>query len=162
MADRVGEYEIAQATVKDVHAIRRLEMIIFPIDAYTYLSLTNLLLWPGQSNFKAVDSSGNLVGFVAGSPNWATHIDWIVTLGVHPQHQRHGLGRRLLQVCEDSMTQDLIRLTVRTSNTPAILLYQTCGYTRLYTEFRYYGDGEDGIVMGRSRHEADQGIGTVS
>ena len=75
------DYRIVQATMRDVHAIRRLEQLIFPLDAYTYLSLTTLLMWPGGANFKAVDASGTLVGFVAGSPNWGTHVDWIVTLG---------------------------------------------------------------------------------
>jgi ribosomal protein S18 acetylase RimI-like enzyme len=141
------EYRILQATMRDVHAIRRLEQIIFPLDAYTYLSLTTLLMWPGGANFKAVDAKGALVGFVAGSPNWGTHIDWIVTLGVHPDHQRQGLGRRLLATCEESMSQPTVRLTVRASNESALNLYGAAGYRRIYVEPRYYSDGEDGIVM---------------
>lgn len=141
------EYVISAATVRDVHAIRRLEQIIFPLDAYTYLSLSNLLMWPGGANFKAIDPEGELVGFVAGSPNWGTHTDWIVTLGVHPDHQRQGLGTRLLTTCEERMTQPLLALTVRVSNTPAIRLYEAVGYTRAYLEPGYYNDGEDGIVM---------------
>src|SRR5689334_15509102 len=109
-------YQIVRATMRDVHAIRRLEQVIFPLDAYTYLSLSTLLMWPGGANFKAIDPTGALAGFVAGSPNWGTHIDWIVTLGVHPDHQRRGLGRRLLNVCEQNMSQNTIRLTVRASN----------------------------------------------
>src|SRR5437764_905674 len=97
------DYRIVQATMRDVHAIRRLEQIVFPLDAYTYLSLTTLLMWPGGANYKAVDANGTLVGFVAGSPNWGTHVDWIVTLGVHPDYQRQGLGRRLLATCEENM-----------------------------------------------------------
>jgi ribosomal-protein-alanine N-acetyltransferase len=144
-------YRVLQASVRDVHAIRRLEQVVFPLDAYTYLSLTTLLMWPGGANFKALDRQGNLVGFVAGSPNWGTHVDWIVTLGVHPDHQRQGLGRRLLAVCEDNLTQPTLRLTVRTGNEAAIHLYETAGYYRLYVEPRYYSDGEDGIVMEKQR-----------
>jgi len=145
-------YQITRATMRDVHAIRRLEQVIFPLDAYTYLSLSTLLMWPGGANFKAIDATGVLAGFVAGSPNWGTHIDWIVTLGVHPDHQRRGLGRRLLTVCEQNMSQNTIRLTVRASNQAAIQLYLTAGYRRAYVEPRYYNDGEDGIVMEKTRN----------
>src|SRR5258707_5571767 len=72
MVNVVTDYQISAATVRDVHAIRRLEQIVFPLDAYTYLSLSNLLMWPGGSNFKATDPEGELVGFVAGGPHSGT------------------------------------------------------------------------------------------
>ena len=103
-------------------------------------------------DFKATDPEGELVGFVAGSPNWGTHTDWIVTLGVHPAHQRQGLGLKLLKTCEEHMSQSLLALTVRVSNTPAIRLYEGAGYARAYLEPGYYNDGEDGIVMQKELH----------
>jgi len=151
MVEVDSAYRVAPATMRDVHAIRRLEQLIFPIDAYTYLSLTSILMWPGSVNYKAVDGQGTLVGFVSGSPNWSTETDWIVTLGVHPDHQRQGLGLRLLTTCEDHMTQSTLALTVRASNQPAIQLYEAAGYQRAYVETRYYMDGEDGIVMHKTR-----------
>ncbi len=156
MADRLNSYRLVQASLRDVHSIRQLEQIVFPLDAYTYLSLTTLLMWPGGANYKAVDARGKLVGFVAGSPNWGTRVDWIVTLGVHPDHQRQGLGRRLLSICELHMSQSILRLTVRVSNQSAIALYQSAGYRRAYLEPRYYNDGEDGIVMEKSRDYGDE------
>jgi ribosomal-protein-alanine N-acetyltransferase len=149
-------YSISTATIRDVHAVRRLEQIVFPLDAYTYLSLSSLLMWPGGANFKVVDSHGALAGFVAGSPNWGTETDWIVTLGVHPGHQRRGLGAWLLSTCEQAMTQPTLALTVRASNQPAIQLYERAGYHYAYMEPRYYQDGEDGIVMHKKRYPADQ------
>jgi ribosomal protein S18 acetylase RimI-like enzyme len=146
-------YSIMPATVRDVHAIRRLEQVVFPIDAYTYLSLTSLLMWPGSANFKASDVNGTLVGFVAGSPTWSTQTDWIVTLGVHPLHQRRGLGIALLQTCEAHLSLPTIALTVRASNEAAIHLYENAGYRRAYVEPRYYNDGEDGVVMEKARSE---------
>src|SRR5258708_264437 len=111
-------------------------------------------MWPGSANFKAADANGNLVGFVAGSPTWATQTDWIVTLGVHPRHQRRGLGQALLFTCEESLSLPTIALTVRLSNEPAIRLYEAAGYKRAYIEPRYYNDGEDGVVMEKSRYRA--------
>ncbi len=146
-------YRVAAATMRDVHAIRRLEQLIFPVDAYTYLSLTSILMWPGSVNFKAVDDQGTLVGFVSGSPNWGTQTDWVVTLGVHPDHQRKGIGLRLLTTCEEHMSQPTLALTVRASNLPALQLYESVGYQRAYVEPRYYIDGEDGIVMHKTRSD---------
>ncbi len=146
-------YVLKPATIRDVHAVRRLELIVFPRDAYSYLNLSTLIMWPGGANFKALDGTGEVVGFVAGSPNYTSHIDWIVTLGVHPAHQNRGLGRRLLRMSEAAMSQPRIRLTVRVSNAVAIGLYQSEGYTRCYLESRYYNDGEDGIVMEKVRSE---------
>jgi ribosomal-protein-alanine N-acetyltransferase len=163
---KVGEsvpgYRVEAASLRDVHPIRRLEQLVFLQDAYSYMSLTTLLMWPGQSNFKAIDRLGNLIGFVAGTPNWATHIDWIVTLCVHPDHQGCGLGRWLLEACEASMSQDSIQLTARVSNTRAIHVYEAAGYHRLYIEHHYYSDGEDGVVMGKKRIHPDERIGTES
>ena len=147
-------YDIRPATNSDIFAIRRLEVLIFRRDAYSYLNLSSLLLWPGAANFKAVDLGANeLVGFVSGTPNWGTKTDWIVTLGVHPDHQRHGLGRRLLDIAENALSLPALRLTVRRSNQPAIQLYERAGYLALYVEPRYYDDGEDGIVMQKKRPE---------
>ncbi len=151
MVNVLIDYKVSLATVRDVHQLRRLEQIVFGEDAYTYLSLANLLMWPGGANFKAVDARANVVGFVAGSPNYSTHTDWIVTLGVHPDHQRRGLGRLLLVTCEDAMTQSTLALTVRMSNRAAIELYESAGYQASYTEPHYYNDGEDGLVMMRER-----------
>jgi [ribosomal protein S18]-alanine N-acetyltransferase len=152
MVDPLHGYTVSVATIRDVHPIRRLEQIVFPVDAYSYLSLTSLLMWPGGVNFKAVDHNSIVVGFVAGSPNYGTETDWIVTLGVHPKHQRRGLGVLLLTTCENQMSQPTIALTVRASNYGAIRLYENMGYVRAYIEPSYYQDGEDGIVMQKHRN----------
>ncbi len=135
----------------DVHALRRLEQLVFRDDAYSYLNLSTLIMWPGAANFKATDSGGTIIGFVAGQPSYSSHADWIITICVHPDYRGRGIGHLLLATAEDAMTQDVIRLTVRVSNTRAVKLYETVGYVRVYTEPRYYHDGEDGIVMEKRR-----------
>jgi len=148
----MGErFEIKPATLRDAHPIRHLEMAAFPKDAYSYLNITTLLMWPGGAHFKAVDEQDLLVGFISATPDWGKHIDWIVTLGVHPDYHNRGLGRRLLVMAEKAMSQPRLRLTVRASNTAAIHLYTSADYVPCFTEPRYYSDGEDGIVMEKIR-----------
>jgi len=127
---------------------------VFPKDAYSYLNLSALLVWPGSANFKVTTPNDTLIGFVSGTPNFATHMDWIVTLGVHPDHQGRGVGRQLLDAAEAYMTQDRIRLTVRESNLAARHLYEVTGYTFAYRESHYYSDGEDGLVLEKIRVRA--------
>ncbi len=144
-------YLIKPAVLRDVHAIRRLEVLVFPKDAYTFLNISTLLMWPGGAHFKALDSQGNLVGFVSATPDWAREMDWIVTLGVHPEHQNNGLGRSLLRAGESGTSLPRLRLTVRASNAAAIHLYESEHFAPCYTEPHYYNDGEDGIVMEKIR-----------
>ena len=146
-----SQYRLSPATMRDVHAVRRLELLIFPKDAYSYLNLSTLLVWPGSANYKMTTPDDVLIGFVSGTPNFATHVDWIVTLGVHPEYQGRGYGRQLLNAAESHMTQDRIRLTVRESNRTARHLYETSGYVFAYRETHYYNDGEDGLVLEKIR-----------
>ena len=103
--------------MRDVHAIRRLELVVFPKDAYSYLNLSALLVWPGSANFKVTTPNDTLIGFVSGTPNFATHMDWIVTLGVHPDHQGRGVGRQLLDAAEAYINYRIQRDFARSKST---------------------------------------------
>jgi ribosomal-protein-alanine N-acetyltransferase len=144
-------FAIRNATLRDLHHVRRLEQVVFGHDAYSYLNLSTLIVWPGAVNLKLLDRAGTIIGFVAGQPNFTTQIDWIITLCVHPNYRGQGLGRWLLANAENGLTFPRLRLTVRVSNNTAIALYDSVGYTRLYVEPHYYNDGEDGMVMEKVR-----------
>ena len=58
------------------------------------------------------------------------------TLVVHPKYMKHGVGRKLMDFakdygCEEGMKA--IRLDVSIHNTPAIELYERCGYKYIGT-----------------------------
>jgi ribosomal-protein-alanine N-acetyltransferase len=141
-------YRLEDARLRDLPALQRLEKATFPPhEAYDVLTLAYLLLWPGAVNIKVVESTGELVGYVAGTSHRLRGSAWIVTLAVHPGHRRRGLGRRLLVACEARLRQPVLRLTVRRSNAAAIALYESAGYHPVRVRRHYYADGEDGIVM---------------
>jgi len=59
------------------------------------------------------------------------HRGWINYLAVHPDHQRRGLGRRLMQKLERDLLAlgcPKINLQIRTSNLAATGFYQALGY----------------------------------
>ncbi|MFM7470287.1 MAG: ribosomal protein S18-alanine N-acetyltransferase, partial [Nodosilinea sp.] len=74
----------------------------------------------------------------------------LTLLAIDPAYQRRGLGQWLLvQLLTHACDQQLHRATleVRCSNQVAILLYQSFGFQVLGQRRRYYGDGEDALVL---------------
>jgi ribosomal-protein-alanine N-acetyltransferase len=75
----------------------------------------------------------------------------ITTFGVHPEHRRRGIGRRLLlELADVALELGSARLTleVRVSNEAAQALYQSFGFVEAGRRVAYYSDdGEDALVM---------------
>jgi ribosomal-protein-alanine N-acetyltransferase len=75
----------------------------------------------------------------------------ITTFGVHPDHRRKGIGRRLLlQLAEVALELGSARMTleVRVSNLPAQALYRSFGFAISGRRVAYYSDdAEDALVM---------------
>jgi ribosomal protein S18 acetylase RimI-like enzyme len=139
-------FTIADASLFDLWAIWRLERACFPKDAYDPLTLFNMALTPRLVRLKAVVDD-HIVGFVAGEVNKHEDCGWVITIGVHPHIQGHGIGTALLLAAERALNTSCVKLTVRRSNARAIALYERCGYKWVNTYRRYYHDGEDGLVM---------------
>lgn len=138
--------DIQPASLRDLGALRRLEIACFDKDAWPLLDLMAVLTWPDVIRLKAVED-GKLVGFVAGDPRPSEGVSWIATIGVDPGYQRRGFGRALLRACETQVKLPRVRLTVRISNNKAISLYEQEGYRTCDVWKEYYNDGEDGLVM---------------
>jgi ribosomal protein S18 acetylase RimI-like enzyme len=138
---------LQRATLLDVRALHRLEAVIFPRDAYPYLDLTLMFLWPGIINLKITTTDGAMIAFASCSRGLSPERGWIITLGVAPDHQQRGLGGYLLDACEKRLKRPVLLLTVREGNMPAVRLYQRAGYKTVERKWGYYRDGETGLVM---------------
>lgn len=74
----------------------------------------------------------------------------ILSLAVHPDHRRRGVGATLLTwVVEEAKRRNTssIRLEVRRSNLSAQRLYSRLGFSPLHIAHSYYDDGEDALIM---------------
>lgn len=77
----------------------------------------------------------------------------LFNLAVHPDHQRQGYGRRLLeQLIVELEQKDVITLwlEVRASNARAIALYDSLGFNEVSVRKNYYPTAqgrEDAIIM---------------
>lgn len=74
----------------------------------------------------------------------------IHTIGVDPDYQGRGIGRRMLEQLLEVADGGVIFLEVRTDNEPAIALYESVGFTRVGLRRRYYRvSGADAYTMRR-------------
>jgi [ribosomal protein S18]-alanine N-acetyltransferase len=76
----------------------------------------------------------------------------LMNIAVDPSQRRRGIGRGLLeQMIERGGPEEQYTLEVRTSNTPAIALYEGFGFLPAGRRPRYYRDtGEDAVIMWRT------------
>ncbi|MCP4141023.1 MAG: GNAT family N-acetyltransferase [Chloroflexi bacterium] len=142
--------KIIPATLGDLSSLRSLEKVCFSQDAWALIDLIAVLTFPNVIRLKAVDE-GRMVGFIAGDPRLSEGFSWIATVGVLPDYRRQGIGRRLLNLCEEQLPTTRVRLSVRISNEEAIQLYRQEGYQTINIWESYYKDGADAVVMEKNR-----------
>jgi ribosomal-protein-alanine N-acetyltransferase len=74
----------------------------------------------------------------------------ITTVAVHPSHQRHQFGERLLvRLLEESIERGAcwVTLEVRESNVAAQNLYKKYGFTVVNTRRGYYSDNDENALV---------------
>ncbi|GAA3397500.1 GNAT family N-acetyltransferase [Cryptosporangium minutisporangium] len=75
---------------------------------------------------------------------------WILSLGVHPDHQRRGIGSNLTAEAEAFLAGKGLEqpvLTVDPANTTALRLYEKLGYEQVGKLRNHFGEGEDRLLM---------------
>lgn len=146
MRNSEPNYTILPAGLRDLNQVRDLEKLCFPLDAWPLLDMLGALTLPNIVRYKLVLDK-QVIGFVAGDVRRLQQTGWIATICIHPDFRRQGLAEKLLALCEAEMQMPKVRLTVRSSNTAAIMMYKNNGYQQVGRWERYYKGGEDGVVM---------------
>jgi len=141
---------IEPAAWRDLSAFRHLERVCFPKDVWPLFDMVGVLTFPGVVRLKATHA-GQMVGFIAADLRRHEDLAWISTLAVLPQYRRQGLGSRLLLACEEQLPVSRVRLSVRAANDPAIQMYTRHEYRQHGVWKRYYSDGEDALVLEKTR-----------
>ena len=130
-----------------VPAIAQLESICFscPWSENSVASeLTNALsLW------LVAEEDGHVAGYI-GSQTVCEESD-MMNVAVHPDFRRRGIGEALVKALETELRargSHCLTLEVRTSNAPAIALYEKLGFSRVGLRKNYYRDPkEDALIL---------------
>jgi ribosomal-protein-alanine N-acetyltransferase len=145
------DVKISRMQEKDINEIVNIEKLSF-ISPWSKSSFLNELRNEVSYSFVAktkIEGCKIVVGYI---------IFWIVcneahilNIAVHPYFRRKGIGRKLLIYalkCSLIKNVEDIYLEVRSSNIPAIKLYEGLGFVSLGIRPHYYMDnGEDAIIM---------------
>jgi ribosomal-protein-alanine N-acetyltransferase len=96
---------------------------------------------------------GKLVGYLICSRY--ADVWHLMNIAVDPSARRRGYAQAMLaEMLERGGPDDAYTLEVRTSNAPAIALYERFGFRSAGTRPRYYHDtGEDAVIMWRGAQE---------
>jgi len=146
MAKRGDAFEIVPAGLRDLNAVRELERLSFPLDAWPLIEIIGVLSLRSIERWKAVEGN-KMIGFVAADIRRRQQLAWVATIAVHPDYRGRGIGARLMETVESRVGMPRMRLSVRANNRSAIGLYQKRGYEQIDVWPRYYHGGEDAIVM---------------
>lgn len=137
---------IRKAELRDFFKLHGLEKLCFQADAWPWIDVLAALTFPETVRLVA-EQRDDLIGFVIGDRRRHRDLGWIASIGVHPEYRRQGIGRRLLEACEQAIGMNRLRLSLRPSNQSALALYLSEGYIEVDRWRRYYRDGEDALVM---------------
>lgn len=147
------QYEVRPLTVSQLDECWRLDQRCFVDgEAYSRETFEYLLTAAESVSYRAVTPNGMMVGFIVGliEPDHTGHV---TTVGVAPEHRRHGLARRMMEKAEEGFRRRnvrIVRLEVRSINTGAQQLYRNLGYVVTQRLPRYYSNGGDGLLMIKS------------
>jgi [ribosomal protein S18]-alanine N-acetyltransferase len=138
---------IRVARPDDVEAVAALEAEVFP-DPWPYHLYLQEVRQPLRFQRIVSNSGGYLVAYLFAC--WQADELHVLKVATHPLYQGRGLGTALLQEARGEAERGQGRgviLEVRPSNRVAFHLYRNLGYHVLGRRPRYYGDGEDALVM---------------
>ena len=87
----------------------------------------------------------------------------VMNIAVDPVERRQAIATRLLNTLFERVGEDAqLTLEVRSSNGPAIALYERYGFRAAGVRRRYYQDnGEDAVIMWRTPATLDGGLADV-
>ncbi len=131
----------------DIHELEAIERRSFP-DPWPGVIFLGELAAPGRYHRVLVEPGGEIVAYLFSA--WQYLDLHILNIATHPDHRRRGYARRLLGLAREHAERrggESVTLEVRMGNTGAIALYTAEGFEKAGVRRRYYGDGEDALVM---------------
>ena len=140
-----------QADFGDLDGLVWLEQY-FPSDRLSRARF-RYLLRHGHADIRVCENGGGIAGSAVVLFRRGTGIARLYSLVVHPDHQRRGIARGLLQAAEaEAVVRRCreMRLEVRPDNLPAIHFYRETGYRITGGIEDFYEDGAKALTMSKN------------
>lgn len=142
-----GPVRISRFRLADMRDVLALEEVCFPGEAFDKALFERFAAkWP--ESFLVARRGGRLIGYSL------AEIDGeeaeLVSIAVAPGERRRGVGETLLRATLRRLRRAgcaLCRLSVRTSNTGALRLYEKLGFRPVRRIPNYYADGAEALRM---------------
>lgn len=151
-------------TRADAQRCAELEAVLFPGDDPWPAGAFVEALAADYNHYVAARVDGRLIGY-AGISRLGRQAPFeyeVHTIGVDPDYQSHGIGRRLLEHLLDFADGGAVFLEVRTDNSAAIGLYESTGFVTIGLRKRYYRvSGADAFTMRREPTAGAEQAGTT-
>lgn len=140
---------ITEMTLWHVPQVAALERLCFS-DPWSETSVASELD-NELSTWLVAEEEGLVLGYV-GSQTVLDETD-MMNIAVHPDYRRRGIAAALIEALVFSLKargSRSLKLEVRTSNHPAIALYEGMGFVRLGLRKNYYRNPkEDALILGK-------------
>lgn len=139
--------QIRQFDARDLQRILAIERATFAREAYTTRIFRELYHDCAELFFVATRFR-RIVGYMVTCTE--SKQAEIVSIGVHPNYQKLGIGTRLMEHTVTELSKRKIQrveLMVRTTNTAGAHFYRKFGFMSAGRVARYYEDGGDAIRM---------------
>ena len=135
---------IETASNRQLEWLYQIEKECFGEEAFSRQQIANLLMDYNTISLIAIEKS-NIIGFIIGAIYFERNAvnGHVLTIDVCPQHQRKGVGSKLLQKLEKILAERNVRtcrLEVKENNIKALGLYEKAGYQRIGRLKNYYGN----------------------
>ena len=141
--------EIRELLTSDLPALMELERELFSSEAWLESSMRSEI--ESSNTYYVGFFDPDLVGYAGLSSVPASFSADIQTIGVSPNSQGKGLGRKLMELLMAralSLGAEQVLLEVRADNEKAISLYKSLGFEQIDLRKRYYQpSGIDALVM---------------
>lgn len=144
-----GQITIRKAQPEDLPGIIEIENLCFPADMAYPPDLFFDYMVTRTHLFYAAFLHHRLAGFVIAGEGESGEA-WIVTLDVHPELRRRGVGEKLIRHIEKIFLRAGIErmiLQVAVENFPALCMYKKLGFKKSDYLTDYYREGADAFIM---------------
>jgi len=139
------------ASQQDLRALHALDRACFPAGiAYSRAEMEYFLSHPHTIGLIAEDEEGHLAGFILAESAPRHRMAHIITIDIHADSRRRGVGRVLMETVESRLkaaSAEAIRLEVAVDNDAAQRFYASLGYEVRGRIRGYYLGKLDALVM---------------